>query len=141
MRRKIVLFVVLTSTITLLIVKYGFVLVLWFTTPKDGELQPSEKELFQRIQVDFKAKDVWREPKYNISNPDTAASYRVIVNRIPCTEDTTGLSLAAQDIFNQLKRLELGGAFLKKEVLFICEEGKEYRFYEMQDTLFLRSYK
>ncbi|MDH6252782.1 flagellar basal body-associated protein FliL [Chryseobacterium sp. H1D6B] len=128
MKKKTIIISILLVVLVVLVIRYGFVLVFWLTTPKDGELRPAEKVLFEKIKKEDNAKDVWREPKYNMTSPKDTITYRLIVNGIPCLEDTLALKNKAQDIRTEIDKLKLHKNFYKYQVLYECVDGKEYTY-------------
>lgn len=59
--------------------RYMGLFIFWLLTPGDGELRPAERILFEQIKKESNALDIWREPKYHISNPKDTVTYRVII--------------------------------------------------------------
>ncbi len=128
MKKKTLIIFVLLIIFIVLLIRYGFIIVLWLTTPGDGELRTDEKILFEKIKKNDMARDVWREPKYNITAPKDTTTYIIVVNNIPCDKDTTTLKDRAQYIKHEIDKLNLHSNFYKYEVLYKCSNGKEYKY-------------
>lgn len=128
MKKKTLIIFALLIIFIVLLIRYGFIIILWLTTPRDGELRTDEKILFQKIKKDDRARDVWREPRYNITAPKDTTTYTIIVKDIPCQKDTTGLKDRAQRIKSEIDKLNLHSNFYKYEVLYKCSDGKEYNY-------------
>lgn len=128
MKKKTLIIFALLIIFIVLLIRYGFIIILWLTTPRDGELRTDEKILFEKIKKNDRARDVWREPKYNITAPKDTATYTIIVNDIPCQKDTTALKDRAQRIKSEIDKLNLHSNFYKYEVLYKCSDGKEYNY-------------
>ncbi|KQS93085.1 hypothetical protein [Chryseobacterium sp. Leaf394] len=126
-KKKLIIFTFLVIFIVLL-VRYGFLIVLWLTTPGDGEMTLNEKVLFEKIKKDTQAKDVWREPKYNMTHPKDTTTYTVVVNGIPGHADTISLKDKAQSIRSEINKLNLHPNFYRYHVLYKSTDGKEYYF-------------
>ena len=125
MKKNIVIITVIVF-LGLIIYRYGFLLIFWFTIPKNGELTSPEKTLFERIRIENQAKEVWREPKYNISGPKDTTVYKVIINKIPCTTDTLFFKKKAADIKRRLDSIQLHKNYYKYQIFYECIDGKEY---------------
>lgn len=131
MKKGILLVGVLGLFFILLILKYGFMIVFWLTTPKDGDLYKEEILLFEKIKIKHRAERVLREPKYNLSASHPQSFYRIIISRIPCNSinDSVMLKSDADSIYNETSKFIIAEKFPQKEVMFICKSGEEIRFF------------
>ena len=78
MKKIIIIFSIIILSVFLFF-RYAGLVIFWLVTPGDGELRPAEKILLEEIKKESKALDVWREPKYHISNPSDTTTYRIII--------------------------------------------------------------
>ncbi|PWW25665.1 MULTISPECIES: hypothetical protein [unclassified Chryseobacterium] len=114
------------AILCLIIYRYGFLIVFWLTTPKEGTLSSSEKMLLEKIKTENHAKEVLREPKYNVDQPKDTTVYKIIVNKIPCTSDTLMLKNNASSIKKRLDDISLHQNYYKYQIFYECTDGKEY---------------
>ncbi|WP_123901309.1 hypothetical protein [Flavobacterium davisii] len=59
--------------------RYMGIFIFWLFTPGDGELRPAEKILFEEVKKKSEAIDIYRGPKYHISNPKDTLSYGITI--------------------------------------------------------------
>lgn len=128
MKKKTLIIFALLIIFIVLLIRYGFIIVLWLTTPGDGELRTDEKILFEKIKKNDMARDVWREPKYNFTAPKDTTTYTIVVNNIPCQKDIISLKDRAKSIKSEIDKLNLHSNFYKYDVLYKCTDGKEYNY-------------
>jgi len=131
MSKKNIILVLIITLAIVAICRFGFLEIFWMTTPGDGELSSSEKEFFQEIQKESKAKSVYREPKYAISEPKDTVAYRIIIFKPICTENQDSLKVEAQRIASQAKSaLNLHNNFIRFEIFYDCsdEPSKVFSF-------------
>lgn len=131
MSKKNIIIVLVVTLVILGIYRFGFLGVLWLTTPGDGEISATETALFQKIKEESKAKSVYREPKYTISEPKDTLAYRIIVFKPICTKNQDSLKVEAQKIASQANSsLNLHKNFIRFEVFYDCsdEPSKVFSF-------------
>ena len=131
MSKKNIIIVLVVTLVILGIYRFGFLAVLWLTTPGDGEISASETALFQKIKDESKAKSVYREPKYTISEPKDTLAYRIIVFKPICNKNQDSLKVEAQKIASQANSsLNLHKNFIRFEVFYDCsdEPSKVFSF-------------
>jgi hypothetical protein len=134
-KTKILIFIIIT--IGLFIYRFGFILLFWLTaTPRDGELRPAEKVLFEEIKKELKAKEIDRSPRHHISNPRDTTSYEIIISDIPCEKIQDSLSIIAKNIaIKANKRLNLNPKFHKYKIIFYCNDFTSQEFLFRRDNL------
>lgn len=88
----------------------------------------NEKVVFEKIKKDNQAKDVWREPKYDMTYPKDTTTYTFFVDEIPGHADTISLKDEAQSIRSEINKLNLHPNFYRYHVLYKSTDGKEYYF-------------
>ncbi len=128
MKKKIIIISILVIALTYLSIRYGFIAVLWLTTPKDGELTQAEKNLFIKIKKNTGATEVWREPKYHLKYPKDTTTYRIIASSINCNNDSLLLRENAQIVRLEIDQWNLHKNFYQYQVIFKCVNGKEYTY-------------
>ena len=131
MSKKNIIIVLIITLAIVAIYQFGFLGVFWMTTPGDGELSKAEVELFKSVEKGSKAKSVYREPKYNISEPKDTLAYRIIVFKPICTKNSDSLKIEAQKIASQANSsLNLHKNFVRLEVFYDCsdEPSKVFSF-------------
>lgn len=128
MKKRSLLILIGIVIIIALIIRYGFLIIFWFTTPKGGEISQNEKILFQKIKNENKATNVWREPKYNIINPKDTIVYRIIINNLPCTGNTLNLKSNSLKIKERIYSLNLHKNFYKYDIIYQCKDGEDIRY-------------
>lgn len=114
------------AILCLIIYRYGFLIVFWLTTPENGTLSSSEKNLLEKIKTENHAKEVLREPKYNVDQPKDTTVYKIIVNKVPCTSDTLFYRSNAFSIKRRLDSIRLHQNYYKYQIFYECMDGKEY---------------
>ena len=106
-------------------------IIFWLVTPGDGELRPAEKVFFKEIQTKSKALEVWREPKYNISNPKDITTYRIIIRKksITAARNIDSLSNEAEKISKKIDNLLiLNDKFINYEIIYEFTGFKDESF-------------
>ena len=115
--------------IAVLVIRYGFILVFWLTTPKDGELRTEELALFQKIKTDMNIDKVSREPRYKMSQPDDTLSYKLFINDVNCSKwDNRQLQYQSDKIKKEIDQIHLHKNFYKYVVIYRCKDGGDKRF-------------
>lgn len=123
MSKKNIIIVLVVTLVIFGIYRFGFLGVFWLTTPGDGEISATETALFQKIKEESKAKSVYREPKYDISEPNDTLAYRIIVFKPICTKNQDSLKVEAQKIVSQANSsLNLHKNFVRFEVFYDCSD-------------------
>ncbi|NML37598.1 hypothetical protein HHL17_10385 [Chitinophaga sp. G-6-1-13] len=80
---------------------YGFFIVMWVTTPGDGELRPAEKTYFDSLRTVYHSRRIWRDPKYFISDTSRKTEYAIIM-----TFDKSPAGLETDSLKQDSLRLE-----------------------------------
>ncbi|AUX19230.1 hypothetical protein AQ623_13790 [Flavobacterium columnare] len=102
-------------------------------TPGDGELRPAEKILFEKVKSESKALDIWREPKYHISDPRDSVTYRLIIRKKESNIniDLDSLKIKAKDIAIEIEnKLNLNSKFINYEIIYeyVRSGDKKFKF-------------
>lgn len=82
LRKKQKVFILIAAAILAflgIVYYYGFFIVMWLTTPGDGELRPAEKTYFDSLRTVYHPKQIWRDPKYLISDTSRKDDYTIIM--------------------------------------------------------------
>ncbi|SPE78451.1 hypothetical protein FLACOL_02467 [Flavobacterium columnare] len=101
--------------------RYMGIFIFWLFTPGDGELRLAEKILFEEVKSKSKASDIWREPKYHISDPRDTVTYRLIIRTRESNSniDLDSLKLKAKDIAIEIEhKLNLNSKFINYEIIY-----------------------
>ncbi|AEW87355.1 hypothetical protein B0A78_08565 [Flavobacterium columnare NBRC 100251 = ATCC 23463] len=109
------------------------IFIFWLFTPGDGELRPAEKILFEKVKSESKALDIWREPKYHISDPRDSVTYRLIIRKKESNIniDLDSLKIKAKDIAIEIEnKLNLNSKFINYEIIYeyVRSGDKKFKF-------------
>ncbi|OWP85877.1 hypothetical protein BWK60_11765 [Flavobacterium covae] len=109
------------------------IFIFWLFTPGDGELRPAEKILFEKVKSESKALDIWREPKYHISDPRDTVTYRLIIRKKESNIniDLDSLKIKAKDIAIEIEnKLNLNSKFINYEIIYeyVRSGDKKFKF-------------
>ena len=136
MSKKNIIIVLIIALAIFAIYRFGFLGVFWLTTPKDGESTKNEIELFHKIKEESKAKSVYREPKYDISQPKDTLAYRIIIFKPVCTKNQDSLKIEAQKVASFAKSsLKLHENFIRFEIFYDCSDEPSKMFSFNTETL------
>ncbi|MEB3800610.1 hypothetical protein INQ45_05845 [Flavobacterium columnare] len=113
--------------------RYMGIFIFWLFTPGDGELRPAEKILFEKVKSESKALDIWREPKYHISDPRDSVTYRLIIRKKESNIniDLDSLKIKAKDIAIEIEnKLNLNSKFINYEIIYeyVRSGDKKFKF-------------
>ncbi|WP_165764161.1 hypothetical protein [Flavobacterium covae] len=113
--------------------RYMGIFIFWLFTPGDGELRPAEKILFEKVKSESKALDIWREPKYHISDPRDTVTYRLIIRKKESNIniDLDSLKIKAKDIAIEIEnKLNLNSKFINYEIIYeyVRSGDKKFKF-------------
>lgn len=129
MSKKNIIIVLIITLVILAVYQFGFLGVFWATTPGDGEISEQESKLFQKIKIESRAKSVYREPKYHISEPLDTVAYRIIISKPICNKNHDSLKNRAEIIASEAKsNLKLHKNFIRIEVLYQCADEPSQLF-------------
>lgn len=128
-KKHIIIFILSFITIMVfIIVRYGFFIILWFTTPNILEKSEQEKQLIEHFKIFFKVDNVAVEPKYDMKK-DTV--YSIFISKIPC-KDTINSEKIAIYVKNKLDKVDLKSKFVRYKInlMYDCNtyHEKEYAF-------------
>ncbi|OWP83504.1 hypothetical protein EH230_13845 [Flavobacterium columnare] len=128
-KNKLLLVLSFFGLIGFIIYRYGFLLILFLTSPKNGELSKEEIKLFNEIKKDINVNRIYRFPKNNISNPSDTLTYEIHIDGLKCKE-LNNLNLLANEIARKANnRLDLNEKFYKYDIYIFCEDLiKNYKF-------------
>ena len=111
-----------------IVVRYGFFIILWFTTPNILEKSEQEKQLIEHFKIFFQTDNVVFEPKYDMKK-DTV--YLVFIDKLPC-KDTLNSEKVAIYVKNKLDSIDLQPKFVRYKInlMYDCNlyQKKEYGF-------------
>ncbi|AMO21216.2 hypothetical protein [Flavobacterium columnare] len=113
--------------------RYMGIFIFCLFTPGDGELRPAEKILFEKVKSESKALDIWREPKYHISDPRDSVTYRLIIRKKESNIniDLDSLKIKAKDIAIEIEnKLNLNSKFINYEIIYeyVRSGDKKFKF-------------
>ncbi len=118
---SVIITVIITFLYLFIFRGYGFLLILWLTTPSYN-LTDKEKALIGRVKKESNAVDVWREPKYRTSSPidDT---YIFVIKGVKKNSNIDSLEREAKKLTYSLDSLELSSNFVEYWIIYDTKEG------------------
>ncbi|MBT2622086.1 hypothetical protein [Chryseobacterium sp. ISL-6] len=129
MKKKWILIILGALVLIFLIIRYGFLLVFWLTTPNGGELSLKEQVLFERIKADMHVDKISREPKYDMAKSGDTVTYKIFVNNIKCDQwNDQQLQGESNRIKKEIDNMNLNKKFYKYTVIYRCKDGEDMRF-------------
>lgn len=109
--------------ISWLIYRFGFLIILWFTSPNKEEINTNEINLFNEIKQELNSKEIERAPRYNLTAAKDTISYDLFLKDMDCEKYKDGLdSIAKKIATNVNKRIPLNKNVYKIEIVFQCEK-------------------
>ena len=132
--KKATLFTFIILLIGWLLYKFGFLIVLWLTSPNKEEINNNETNLFNEIKQELNIKEIERAPRYNMSESQDTISYDLFLKDIDCGKYKDSLDKIAKKIaINVNKRISLNRNVYKIEIVFQCEKTPpvivKYKFF------------
>ena len=109
--------------ISWLLYRFGFLFILWFTSPNKEEINTNEINLFNEIKQELNSKEIERAPRYNLTAAKDTISYDLFLKDMDCEKYKDGLdSIAKKIATNVNKRIPLNKNVYKIEIVFQCEK-------------------
>ena len=132
--KKGALLISLIMLISWLLYRYGFIIILWFTTPNKEEINKNETNLFNEIKQELNISEIERAPRYNLSETKDTISYDLFLKDIDCEKYKDSLDKIAKKIaINVNKRISLNKNVYKIEIVFQCKKtppvSLKYKFF------------
>ena len=132
--KKATLFISIILLISWLFYKFGFLIVIWLTSPNKEEINMNETNLFNEIKQELNIKDIERAPRYNMSESQDTISYDLFLKDIDCEKYKDSLDKIAKKIATNVnKRILLSKNVYKIEIVFQCEKtppvSLKYKFF------------
>ncbi len=106
-----------------LIYRYGFLFIMWFTTPVQDTISKSEKHLFDEIKKELNVKDIERAPRYNLSEAKDTISYDLFLKDLDCEKEQKLDSIAKNIAIKVHNQLSLSEKVYKIEIIFECKNS------------------
>ena len=121
--RKKIIVISLLFMFIVLVFRYGFVIILWMTTPKKNELSINELKLINEIKKELDVKTIDRTPRYNLTNPKDTISYSLFIKDIDCVNHKYNLKKTAQKIAQKInKNVFLHKKVYKIDIVYECSK-------------------
>lgn len=132
--KKGALLISLIMLIIWLLYRFGFLIVLWFTTPNNEEIDRNETDLFNEIKQELNISEIERAPRYNLSETKDTISYDLFLKDIDCEKHKDSLEKIAIKIATDVnKRISLNKNVYKIEIIFQCKKtppvNLKYKFF------------
>lgn len=109
--------------ISWLFYRFGFLIIVWFTTPNKEEINTNELNLFDEIKQELNIKEIERAPRYNLAASKDTISYDLFLKDIDCEKYREDLDTIAKKIATDVnKRIPLNKNVYKIEIVFQCEK-------------------
>ena len=109
--------------ISWLFYRFGFLIIVWLTSPNKEEINTNELNLFNEIKQELNIKEIERAPRYNLAASKDTISYDLFLKDIDCEKYKEGLDTIAKKIATDVnKRIPLSKIVYKIEIIFQCEK-------------------